>query len=120
MVVDDSASTRRITIRFLKLIGYEVIFEAADGKEGLKKLKSKDIDLVITDWNMPNMNGLEFVKAIRADEKLKKIPVLMVTTRGLKEDVINAIKVGANNYIVKPFTQDILNQKILQVIGLLK
>ena len=121
MVVDDSASTRRITIRFLKLIGYEVIFEAADGKEGLKKLKSKDIDLVITDWNMPNMTGLELTRAIRSSDKLKHLPILMVTTRGLKQDIVEALKARVNNYIVKPFTPPILKEKlnaVLKAVGM--
>lgn len=120
LIVDDSATTRRVTMRFLRMIGYERMIEAEDGLAGLEKLKKNPIDLVITDWNMPNMNGIEFLRSIRQDDRFKNIPVLMVTTRGLKEDVINAIKAGANNFIVKPFNQKTLEQKLDTLIKLIK
>ncbi len=118
LIVDDSPTTRKVTIRYLNILGYNSIIEAGDGKEALKILESKPADIIITDWNMPNMNGLEFLKELRADDNLKRTPVLMVTTRGLKEDVISAVKAGANNYIVKPFTQKTLEQKLNMLLAL--
>lgn len=113
LIVDDSQTMRRIVINLLKNIGYEEFVEASDGKEALVKLASDDsLNFVITDWNMPVLSGLELVKAIRSDEKFENLPVLMVTTRGVKEDIIEALKARVNNYVVKPFTPAILREKI--------
>jgi two-component system, chemotaxis family, chemotaxis protein CheY len=112
LVIDDSPTMRRIVINALKSFGYDDVVEAEDGMEGLAKLNSDCIDFIITDWNMPNMSGLELTKAIREDESLKALPILMVTTRGLKEDIVEALKAKVNNYIVKPFTPQILKEKI--------
>jgi two-component system chemotaxis response regulator CheY len=109
---------RRIVANSLKSIGYENFVEASDGKEALTKLNSDDtINFVITDWNMPEVSGLELVKAIRSDEKKQSIPILMVTTRGLKEDILEALQAKVNNYIVKPFTPQILREKIEQILA---
>ncbi len=118
LIVDDSQTMRRIVSNLLKNLGYEEFVEAADGKEALIKLAADDtINFVITDWNMPVLSGLELVKAIRSDEKMGKIPVLMVTTRGVKDDIIEALKAKVNNYVVKPFTPAILREKIDQIIA---
>ncbi len=118
LVVDDSVTMRRIVINSLKNLGYDNFIEAADGKEALEKLTADDsINFVITDWNMPVVSGLELVKSIRGDDKLSKLSILMVTTRGVKEDIIEALQAKVNNYIVKPFTPQILKEKIEQIIN---
>ncbi|HRN26984.1 MAG: response regulator [Ignavibacteriaceae bacterium] len=118
LIVDDSQTMRRIVTNSLKNLGYEEFVEAADGKDALIKLAADDtINFVITDWNMPVLSGLELIKAIRSDEKMGKIPVLMVTTRGVKDDIIEALKAKVNNYVVKPFTPAILRDKIDQIIS---
>jgi two-component system, chemotaxis family, chemotaxis protein CheY len=118
LVVDDSVTMRRIVINSLRNLGYEEIIEAGDGKEALMKLSADDaINFVITDWNMPVLSGLELIKAIRSDERTTSMPVLMVTTRGVKEDIIEALKARVNNYVVKPFTPQILREKIDQILA---
>lgn len=112
LVVDDSLTMRRIFVNVLKSIGYENIIEAADGKEALQKLLEEGADFLITDWNMPEMTGLELVKAVRTTPGLENLPVLMVTTRGNESDVIEAMKARVNSYIVKPFTAPKLKEKI--------
>ena len=116
LIVDDSLTMRRIVVNTLKTIGYDQVIEAADGKDAFAKLLSEGADFVVTDWNMPEMNGLELAKAIRANAQFENIPILMITTRGNKEDVIEAMKVRVNNYIVKPFTPQGLKDKIDQVL----
>lgn len=117
LAVDDSATMRRIIINTLKRLGYTDIVEATDGRDAIAKLKVEAISFVITDWNMPEMDGLEFVSTIRSSERFKHLPVLMVTTRSVKEDIVEALKAGVNNYIVKPFTPDTLKQKIEQILA---
>lgn len=118
LVVDDSVTMRRIVLNSLKNLGYDSFVEANDGKEALEKLVGDEsINFVITDWNMPVLSGLEFVKSVRSNEKLNKLPVLMVTTRGVKEDIIEALQAKVNNYIVKPFTPAILKEKIDQIVS---
>jgi two-component system chemotaxis response regulator CheY len=114
LVVDDSATMRRIVINALKSIGYPDAVEAADGREALARCDAS-IEMVITDWNMPNMGGLELVKHLRGDPKTARIPILMVTTRSLKEDIVQALDAGINNYILKPFTPQVLKEKLDQV-----
>ncbi len=116
LVVDDSLTMRRIVINTLKTIGYENILEASDGKDALAKLLAEGADFVITDWNMPDMNGLELTKSIRGNAALAHLPILMVTTRGNKDDVIEAMKARVNNYIIKPFTPQGLKEKIEQIM----
>jgi two-component system, chemotaxis family, chemotaxis protein CheY len=117
LVVDDSVTMRRIVINSLKNLGYNDYIEAGDGKEALDKLGAdSSINFVITDWNMPVLSGLELVKTIRGDDKISSLPVLMVTTRGVKEDIIEALQAKVNNYVVKPFTPQILKEKIDQVL----
>ena len=112
LVVDDFATMRRIIKNILKELGYQNIDEADDGGTALAKLKLEKFDFVITDWNMPSVSGLELLKSIRSDPKLKDMPVLMVTAEALKENIVQAVKEGVNNYIVKPFTADTLKEKI--------
>ncbi len=118
LVVDDSVTMRRIVINSLKNLGYQNYVEAADGSEALSKLQADDsINFVITDWNMPVMSGLELTKAIRSDAVLNKIPILMVTTRGVKEDIVEALQARVNNYVIKPFTPQILKEKIENILA---
>ena len=116
LIVDDSLTMRRIVVNTLKTIGYDQFLEAADGKEALAKLLAEGADFVVTDWNMPEMNGLELAKAIRGNPQFENVPILMVTTRGNKEDVIEAMKIRVNNYIIKPFTPQGLKDKIDQIL----
>ncbi len=112
LVVDDSPTMRRIVCNALREIGYTDVIEAGDGVDALEKLEQETVDFVITDWNMPNMNGLELTRTIRNHSRLSNLPILMVTTRGMKEDVIAAMQARVNNYIVKPFTPEVLREKI--------
>jgi two-component system, chemotaxis family, chemotaxis protein CheY len=116
LVVDDFATMRKVIRNLLKQVGYENIVEAEDGVIALKILKSQKIDLVVSDWNMPNMTGLELLKAVRSDEDLKTTPFLMVTAEALQDNVIAAVKAGVSNYIVKPFTAETLNDKITKIL----
>ncbi|MCX5767548.1 MAG: response regulator [Gemmatimonadetes bacterium] len=111
LVIDDSATMRRIVVNSLQRIGFTDITEAADGKEALGKFDSS-IGFIVTDWNMPNLGGVDFARAVRARDDGKTVPILMMTTRSLKEDIITALESGVNNYIVKPFTPQILKEKI--------
>jgi len=117
LAVDDSPTMRRIIVNTLKRAGFENVAEATDGKDALAKLKTEKFGFVITDWNMPEMDGLTFVNTMRADPEFKSMPVLMITTRSVKEDIIEAMKAGVNNYIVKPFTPETLAEKINQVLA---
>ena len=115
LVVDDMSTMRRIIKTILNQLGYSNIEEAENGKQALGKLKKEKFDFVITDWNMPEMDGLELVKQIRSDDDLKSIPVLMVTAEAKKENVMEALKAGVNNYIVKPFTPEVLKEKMEKI-----
>ena len=119
LVVDDMAAMRKILKTLLAQLGYKNVDEAEDGKQALEILKQNPnkYGLVITDWNMPNMTGIELVQAIRSDEKLKHLPILMVTAEAKKENVLMAIKAGVNNYIVKPFTAETLKEKIEKIFS---
>lgn len=112
LVVDDFSTMRRIIKNILKQLGYENIEEAEDGAQAYNKLKSGGFGFVVSDWNMPNMDGLELLKKVRSDPELKDLPVLMVTAEAEKEKVIAAIKAGVSNYIVKPFTAEVLKEKM--------
>lgn len=115
LVVDDFATMRRIIKGALKTIGFNNIFEAEDGNGALNVLKKENIGLVMSDWIMPNMNGLELLKAIRKNEKFKDIPFIMVTAEGQKKNVMDALESGVNSYIVKPFTPQVLLGKLKKV-----
>lgn len=120
LVVDDSPTMRRIVLNALKSFGWTENLEAADGEEALTLLGENKVDFVITDWNMPVMTGLELTKSIRSNPDLKHLPILMVTTRGLKADIIEALKARVNNYVVKPFTPPVLKEKIESILTALK
>ena len=115
LVVDDFATMRRVIKNLLKQAGYKNIVEAEDGVAALRTLKSQSVDFIISDWNMPNMNGHDFLKSVRADNELSGLPFLMVTAEGLKENVVMAVKSGVSGYIVKPFTAEVLNEKIEKI-----
>lgn len=115
LVVDDFSTMRRIVKAILKQLGYEHIEEAEDGKQAYDMVKTGKFDFVVTDWNMPNMTGIDLLRSIRADPNVKDIPVLMVTAETDKSIVIDAIQAGVNNYIVKPFTAQIFEEKMNKV-----
>ncbi len=112
LVVDDFSTMRRIVKNILKQLGFENIEEAEDGAQALTKLRNGGFDFVVSDWNMPNMDGLEFLKSVRSDPGLKSLPFLMVTAEAEKDKVITAIQAGVSNYVVKPFTAEILKEKM--------
>ena len=115
LVVDDFSTMRRIVVGLLKQLGYEKIIEAEDGRQGLRVLEAGGIDFVVSDWNMPNMTGLELLQAVRANERLRALPFLLVTAEARKENILDAAKANADGYIVKPFTADTLHNKLLTI-----
>ena len=116
LIVDDFSTMRRIVRNLLKEIGHADADEAEDGAIALGKLKAGNFNFVVTDINMPNMNGFELLAAIKADEKLKQLPVLMVTAEARKEDIVLAAQNGAAGYIVKPFTKATLEEKVTLIL----
>jgi two-component system chemotaxis response regulator CheY len=116
LVVDDFSTMRKVIKNLLKQAGFKNVVEAEDGVAALKVLKSQPVDFIISDWNMPNMTGLEFLKAVRADSELSGLPFLMVTAEALKDNIVKAVKAGVSNYVVKPFTAEVLNQKIEKIL----
>ncbi|RKY67095.1 MAG: two-component system response regulator [Candidatus Latescibacterota bacterium] len=118
LAVDDSVTMRRILTNTLKRAGFDQVVEAEDGIDAWAKLQTEDnVGLILTDWNMPNMSGLEFVKKVRSDPKFGNVPIIMVTARGVKDDVLEAMRAGVNSYIVKPFTPQVLKEKIEKVLS---
>lgn len=115
LVVDDMSTMRRIVRAILKESGYDNAEEAEDGIEALKKLRSEPFDFIVSDWNMPNMDGLQMLKEIRADENLKHLPVLLVTAEAKKENIVQAAQAGADGYIVKPFTANTFAEKMEKI-----
>lgn len=116
LVVDDFSTMRRIVRNLLKELGFANTHEAEDGVEALKKLRSDGgFEFVVSDWNMPNMTGIELLRTIRADANLKHLPVLMVTAEAKRENIIEAAQAGASGYVVKPFTAATLDEKLKKV-----
>jgi len=115
LVVDDFPTMRRIVRTLLKELGFSNVEEAEDGQEALAKLKGGRFELVISDWNMPNLDGLEMLRLIRVDDSLKHLPVLMVTAEAKKENIIAAAQAGASGYVVKPFTATTLEEKLNKI-----
>ena len=115
LVVDDFPTMRRIIRNLLKDLGYENVDEAEDGAMALEKLRNGSFDFVVSDWNMPNLDGLEMLKQIRADANLGSLPVLMVTAEAKKENIIAAAQAGASGYVVKPFTAATLEEKLNKI-----
>ena len=115
LVVDDSITIRRIILNALRTIGYTDVVEASNGREALERL-SDGVNFVITDWNMPEMNGLDLTKQIRTKPGSSDLPILMITTRGTEADVVDALQAKVNSYIVKPFTPQELKDKIDDIL----
>ncbi len=112
LIVDDFSTMRRIIKNLLRDLGFNNTSEADDGNTGLPMLQSGDFDFLVTDWNMPGMPGIDLLKAVRADEKLASLPVLMVTAESKREQIVAAAEAGVNGYVVKPFTAATLKEKI--------
>ena len=115
LVVDDFATMRRIVRNLVKELGFSNVQEADDGVAALNLLRKEEFDFVATDWNMPNMNGIELLRTIRADAKLQHLPVLRITAEAKKENIIEAAQAGASGYIVKPFTSGTLDEKLKKI-----
>jgi len=116
LVVDDFATMRKIEKNILGQLGLKNVDEADDGSTALPKVQQNHYDVVLLDWNMPQMSGLEFLKAIRADPNTKSVPVIMVTAEALKDNIIAAAQAGVNDYVVKPFTAAVLEEKLKKVL----
>ncbi|ADC71685.1 MULTISPECIES: chemotaxis response regulator CheY [unclassified Thioalkalivibrio] len=112
LIVDDFSTMRRIIKNLLRDLGFNNTQEADDGSTALPMLQNGDFDFLITDWNMPNMPGIDLLRAVRADEKLKTMPVLMVTAEAKRDQIVEAAEAGVNGYVVKPFTAETLKEKI--------
>lgn len=117
LIVDDFATMRRILKNILKQIGLKNIREAENGKEALKELKKEKFDLILCDWNMPEMPGIELLTEVRSDAELKHIPFVMVTAEAKKENILEAVKGGVSSYIVKPFTAETVSEKLNKVFA---
>jgi two-component system chemotaxis response regulator CheY len=118
LVVDDSSTMRRIVTNTLARLNYKEVTQAEDGLDAWEKLQQMDtVSAILTDWNMPNLDGLGFVKKVRADKKYDDVPIVMITTEGGKTEVITALKAGVNNYVVKPFTPQVLKEKLSDLFG---
>ena len=117
LIVDDFATMRRILKNIMKQIGFSDITEADNGKNALKVLRSQEIDLILCDWNMPEMPGIEVLNTVRADDELKNTPFVMVTAEAQKENIIEAVKAGVSSYVVKPFTAETVEQKLKKVFS---
>ena len=117
LVVDDFSTMRRIVKNLLKELGFTNVLEAEDGVDALNKLRSESFDFVVSDWNMPNMTGIDLLRAIRADATLKHLPVLMVTAEAKRENIIEAAQAGASGYVVKPFTAGTLDEKLKKIFA---
>lgn len=115
LVVDDFSTMRRIVKNLLKELGFSNLEEAEDGVDALNKLRGGNFDFVVSDWNMPNMTGIDLLRAIRADATLKHLPVLMVTAEAKRENIIEAAQAGASGYVVKPFTAATLDEKLKKI-----
>ena len=117
LVVDDYSTMRRIVKNLLHDLGYANVAEADDGKTALPLLENGNFDFLITDWNMPGMPGLDLLKAVRADAKLAKLPVLMLTAEAKREQIVEAAQAGVSGYVIKPFTAVTLKEKIDKILG---
>lgn len=115
LVVDDFSTMRRIVRNLLKELGFSNVYEAEDGVDALRKLRAETFDFVVSDWNMPNMTGIDLLREIRKDGALKHLPVLMVTAEAKKENIIEAAQAGASGYVVKPFTAITLDEKLKKI-----
>ncbi len=117
LVVDDFSTMRKIIKNLLRKLGYQEVHEAENGEVALEMLKSDNFNFILADWNMPKMNGLDLLKAIREDEKYKDIPFVMVTSEANKDNILKAVEAGADDYIVKPFNANDLKEKLKTVLN---
>ena len=117
LVVDDFSTMRRIVKNILRQLGFENIIEADDGETAKIKLESERIDFIVSDWNMPKMSGLELLKWVRSNDEFKSLPFLMVTAEAQKENILEAVKAQVSNYIVKPFTAEVMQEKIDKIFA---
>ena len=115
LVVDDSGITRRILVHTLQSIGFTEVLEAVDGKSAIELL-APGLDIIITDWNMPGMAGIELIRTLRQNPDYENIPILLITSRNLKSDVVEAAQAGVSSYIMKPFTREMLREKIDELL----
>ena len=115
LVVDDFSTMRRIVRNLLKELGFTNVDEAEDGQVALHKLKNQHFDFIVSDWNMPNMTGIELLKAVRADQQIKHLPFMLITAEAKRENIIEAAMAGASGYIVKPFTAATLEEKMNKI-----
>ena len=115
LIVDDFSTMRRIIKNLLRDLGFSNTSEADDGQTALPMLQNGDFDFLVTDWNMPGMSGIELLKAVRADERLKTMPILMVTAEAKRDQIVEAAQAGVNGYVVKPFTAAVLKEKIEKI-----
>jgi two-component system, chemotaxis family, chemotaxis protein CheY len=115
LVVDDYSTMRGIIKALFRELGFKNFVDAEDGREALMLLKKQPVDLIVSDWNMPNMMGIDLLRAVRQDKQLQKIPFLMVTAESKRENVIVAVQAGVSDYVVKPFTPDVLRGKLLNL-----
>lgn len=118
ITVDDSSTMRRIIKNTLQKLGFDTVLEAGNGVEALEVMSKNNIDMIVTDWNMPEMDGLTFVKTVRQKDEYKDLPILMITTEAAKEDILTALRSGVNNYVVKPFTPETLQEKVFKLLDL--
>ena len=118
ITVDDSSTMRRIIKNTLQKLGFDTVLEAGNGVEALEVMSKNNVDMIVTDWNMPEMDGLTFVKTVRQKEEYKDLPILMITTEAAKEDILTALRSGVNNYVVKPFTPEVLQEKVFKLLDL--
>jgi len=116
LFVEDSPTMRRIIHNSLNRIGFDDVVEAEHGLDALEKIREYEFDLILTDWNMPEMDGEQLVEHLRKNPRYKETPIIMITTRGMHDDVITAVRLGVNGYIVKPFTPDVLKKKISDIL----
>jgi len=117
LVVDDSPAMRKIVTNCLKRLGYHEVVEAENGASALTELGKGGVDAVVTDWNMPGMDGLALVKKMRSDDRFKEIPVMMVTADSAKQDVITAVQAGVNDFVIRPFTARVFREKLDKILG---
>ena len=115
LIVDDFSTMRRIIKNLLRDLGFTNTYEADDGTTALPQLKSGNFDFLVTDWNMPGMTGIDLLKEVRGDEELASLPVLMVTAEAKRDQIVEAAQAGVNGYVVKPFTAQLLNEKIERI-----
>ena len=118
ITVDDSSTMRRIIKNTLQKLGFNNVLEAGNGIEALEQMSKSNVDMIITDWNMPEMDGLTYVKTVRTKDQYKETPILMITTEAAKDDILTALRSGVNNYVVKPFTPETLQEKVFKLLGI--